>query len=83
MQLTGILRETAFSPFQHAQNDRLILELTARLLERGAPSAAVGALVDRLRPATYGAAIERAEAWAERLKKGALEGTDEVEGSAA
>lgn len=34
MQLTGILRETAFSPFQHAKNDRLILELTARILER-------------------------------------------------
>jgi len=34
LQLTGILRETAFSPFQHAKNDRLILELTGQLLER-------------------------------------------------
>jgi glutathione synthase/RimK-type ligase-like ATP-grasp enzyme len=36
MKLTGILRDTAFSPFQHAENDRLILELTeAALKKRG------------------------------------------------
>ncbi len=34
MQLTGILRELAFSPFQHAENDRRILELTAESLVR-------------------------------------------------
>jgi hypothetical protein len=32
--LVGILREVAFSPFQHAENDRLILERTARALQR-------------------------------------------------
>lgn len=34
MQLTGILREKAFSPHQHGENDRLILEHTARVLTR-------------------------------------------------
>ena len=34
MLLVGILREVAFSPFQHAENDRLILERTARALQR-------------------------------------------------
>jgi hypothetical protein len=32
--LLGILREVQFSPFQHAENDRQILELTARALQR-------------------------------------------------
>lgn len=34
MDFTGILRETTFSPFHHAQNDRLILELTGEELRR-------------------------------------------------
>lgn len=34
MKLTGILRDTAFSPFQHAENDRLILELTQTALKK-------------------------------------------------
>lgn len=34
MDFTGILRETTFSPFHHAQNDRLVLELTAEELRR-------------------------------------------------
>lgn len=34
MLLTGILRDTTFSPYQHAENDRLILELTAEALRR-------------------------------------------------
>ncbi len=34
MQLTGIQRAKTFSPFQHADNDRLILEATCRLLRR-------------------------------------------------
>ncbi len=34
MDFTGILRETTFSPFHHAENDRLILELTAEELRR-------------------------------------------------
>jgi hypothetical protein len=32
LELTGIYREATFSPFQHAENDRLILEATARAL---------------------------------------------------
>lgn len=32
MLLTGILRELAYSPFQHAENDRLILEATTAVL---------------------------------------------------
>jgi hypothetical protein len=32
LELTGIYREATFSPFQHADNDRLILEATARAL---------------------------------------------------
>ena len=34
MLLTGIQRDTTFSPYQHAENDRLILELTAEALRR-------------------------------------------------
>jgi len=34
VQLTGILRDTTFSPNQHAKNDGLILELTGQVLER-------------------------------------------------
>jgi hypothetical protein len=34
MRLTGIQREKTFSPAQHAENDRLILELTADALRR-------------------------------------------------
>jgi len=34
MRLTGIQREQTFSPAQHAENDRLILELTADVLRR-------------------------------------------------
>ena len=34
MQLTGIYRATTFSPFQHAENDRLILAETTRELQR-------------------------------------------------
>jgi len=34
MRLTGILRDPTFSPAQHAENDRLILELTAEQLRR-------------------------------------------------
>jgi hypothetical protein len=34
LHLLGILREVQFSPFQHAENDRQILELTARALQR-------------------------------------------------
>jgi glutathione synthase/RimK-type ligase-like ATP-grasp enzyme len=33
MRLTGIFRDTLFSPFQHAENDRLILEMTAAALK--------------------------------------------------
>ena len=34
VQLTGIQRAKTFSPFQHADNDRLILESTCRVLRR-------------------------------------------------
>jgi len=34
MRLAGISRDQAFSPAQHADNDRLILELTAKALRR-------------------------------------------------
>jgi glutathione synthase/RimK-type ligase-like ATP-grasp enzyme len=34
VELTGILRASEFSPFQHAENDRLILEKTAACLRR-------------------------------------------------
>ncbi len=34
MQLTGIQRAKTFSPFQHADNDRLILESTCKVLRR-------------------------------------------------
>lgn len=56
MQLAGILREQTFSPGHHAENDRLILELTAEAL-RGRGCAVDLFREEELRAAEIGAPV--------------------------
>jgi hypothetical protein len=57
LHFTGIQRETRFSPFHHAENDRLILELTAESLRRRGHSVQLLAEPDVGRRAISGATI--------------------------
>jgi glutathione synthase/RimK-type ligase-like ATP-grasp enzyme len=74
MRLTGILRDTSFSPFQHAENDRLILELTqAALKKRGFLSELITESQVGEAPLHAGAVFSmcqgpRANAWLEGLE---------------